>query len=46
MLAFIDPQMASQSCIDECERSVDDYIITVIENGINKDLILWPFHKK
>ena len=45
-VAFIDPQITSQSFMDEYERKVEDYILTVIEKSLNKDLILWPFHKK
>ena len=45
-ISFIDPAVASQSCIDQDgERPVEDYIIYVMENNKDKELILWPYHK-
>ena len=45
-ISFIDPVVASQSCIDQDgERPVKDYIIYVMENSKDKELILWPYHK-
>lgn len=46
-VAFIDPGNTAQWAIDDCERTVEDYIIHVMEmSKEDKDLILWPFHKK
>ena len=45
-ISFIDPAVASQSCIDQdSERPVENYIIYVMENRKDKELILWPYHK-
>lgn len=32
--------------MDSCERVVEDYIVTVIERSLDKDLILWDFWKR
>ena len=45
-ISFIDPSIPSQGCIDQDgERPVEDYIIYVMENSKEKELILWPYHK-
>lgn len=46
-VAFVDPLMASQQAIDECERSVEDYILRVMQMSLDKgQSIFWPYHKK
>ena len=45
-VSFIDPSYADHRSIDVAsERRVDDYIISVMENSKEKELILWPYHK-
>ena len=45
-VAFVDPATTNQQAIDNCKRTVEDYLINVMEKSKDKDIMLWPFHKE
>jgi hypothetical protein len=45
-VTFIDLEVGSAWAMNICERTVEDYIINVLEMSKDQELILWPFLKE